>query len=478
MVAVRKRGSLDEHLRNNDHYKKLDVTEFLNIYYKEYAKYVIATRACPGFDGLKVGARKVMHAAFCGAMKNGNMIKMLNLIGDVYSYTLFMHGDAGMISSIFTKSAEFSDNLNPLEIDGQHGSLRAPSAQSAPRYLSIKLSKYAKILKEDYDLLEYTFDEGQSLEPTTYLPIIPLVLTSSQIGLAPGYKFQCSVGYNPIDVIDACTELLKTDKIKTVLHPFVRGMKKDSFKFDEKMKRWVNYGSYKIDQKHNTLIIDNLPYDVTYSEIEKILNNMKDNESIKDWKTFGHDEIIDYRIIFTPEQLKYETSPARIEKLEKTLRIYTVIQPNIFNVINEHGKLMYFENENCLIEYFVKWRLEKYSLRKEKMVKILEDKLDNNTNICKFIELVNTDKIKIRNRKKADIKKDLKAFDLPDTVLSVEISKLTDEDKAELLKKNIGIKKELEYINKTETKDMYLNDLKKLKSDLKNDFIEKKESLF
>ena len=155
MVAVRKRGSIDEHLRNNDHYKKLDVTEFLNIYYKEYAKYVIATRACPGFDGLKVGARKVMHAAFCGAMKNGNMIKMLNLIGDVYSYTLFMHGDAGMISSIFTKSAEFSDNLNPLEIDGQHGSLRAPSAQSAPRYLSIKLSKYAKILKEDYDLCCY-----------------------------------------------------------------------------------------------------------------------------------------------------------------------------------------------------------------------------------------------------------------------------------------------------------------------------------
>lgn len=101
---------------------------------------------------------------------------------------------------------------------------------------------------------------------------------------------------------------------------------------------------------------------------------------------------------------------------------------------------------------------------------MLEEKLKNNTAICKFIELVNSGKIKIQNRKKSDIKKDLATYTLPDSVLSVEISKLTDEEKTELLKKNEEIKKELEYIRTTEIKDMYLNDLKKLRKELAPDF--------
>ena len=123
-----------------------------------------------------------------------------------------------------------------------------------------------------------------------------------------------------------------------------------------------------------------------------------------------------------------------------------------------------------MIEHFVKWRLTKYADRKKKLVEYLEKKLEDNTNICKFIELVNSGKIIVQNRKKTDVKKDLREYNLPDSVLSIEISKLTDEDKEELLKKNEQIKKELEYIIQTEIKDMYLNDLKKLKKELEKDF--------
>ena len=66
--------------------------------------------------------------------------------------------------------------------------------------------------------------------------------------------------------------------------------------------------------------------------------------------------------------------------------------------------------------------------------------------------------------------KELKGYGLPDKVLTVEISKLTDEEKADLLKKNEEIRKELEYIKSTEIKDMYLDDLKKLKKELEGDF--------
>jgi hypothetical protein len=46
--------------------------------------------------------------------------------------------------------------------------------------LSVKLSKYSKILKTDWDLLEYVEDEGEVLEPYNFLPIIPLVVVSAQ----------------------------------------------------------------------------------------------------------------------------------------------------------------------------------------------------------------------------------------------------------------------------------------------------------
>ena len=73
------------------------VTDYLNTDYRQYTKYVISTRALPSIvDGFKTGARKVMHAAFNGGLKNGSECKVLNLTGDIYNLTLYPHGDASL----------------------------------------------------------------------------------------------------------------------------------------------------------------------------------------------------------------------------------------------------------------------------------------------------------------------------------------------------------------------------------------------
>ena len=101
----------------------------------------------------------------------------------------------------------------------------------------------------------------------------------------------------------------------------------------------------------------------------------------------------------------------------------------------------------------------------------MEEKFRRNNDICQFIALVNSGKIKIQNRKKSDIKEDLKKHNLSDEVLNIEISKLTDEEKEMLLKKNEDIKKELEYIRQTDIKDMFINDLKDIRKKIKDDFV-------
>ena len=104
------------------------------------------------------------------------------------------------------------------------------------------------------------------------------------------------------------------------------------------------------------------------------------------------------------------------------------------------------------------------------MVNILEEKYEKNSELVKFIELVCKGKLKIRNRSKVDIKSDMDGYKLPMNLISTPMSKVTIEERDELLKENEAIKKELDYIKKTTIKDMYIKDLQDLRKELEKDF--------
>ena len=231
---------------------KRTITNFLNTEYLNYAFSVLEERAIPSaIDGFKPGARKIMHASLAGTTKDGKLYKLLALSGDAMRVSLYSHGDASLNDTIVRMCRGFNDNLNPLESDSQVGSLRDPDSAGAPRYLYVRHSKYMDLIyKTDYDLLEHIFEEGQYVEPMTYLPIIPTVLCKNNIGVAVGYSMH-NQAYDPIDIIEACKEVLnaradKKDKIKTIVRPYIRGIKKEPWKFEE--GAWYNYGEWKFNQ--------------------------------------------------------------------------------------------------------------------------------------------------------------------------------------------------------------------------------------
>lgn len=446
------------------------ITDFLNNEYRQFSQYVISTRCCPSiFDGCKVGARKLLHAAFHGGLKNGEDKKVPTLVGDCYVHTLYQHGDSSLVGTIITLGAFFEDNLNPLEIIGQGGSLRAPNAVAAPRYLKCKLSKYAKLYKIDEDLLEYVFDEGEYLEPTHYLPIIPLILTARNEGMAPGYKFS-SFSYNPIDIIDACSEVIKGKEIKTVIRPYVRGIKSKNFVWDGELSRWINNGEWTFDEKHDTLLISDLPYDISYDKFEKKLNKLLDDGTIKIWKDFSQDDAIDYRIGFQKGALSKYLNSGKKDNLVKMFMLQSTVPDDLLYVLDENNKVHHFLNKEDLITYFVKLRLQTYAKRKDRLVDIKNKQLSENNNLCKFIDLIISGKLKINNRPVADVKKDLDSYELPHSLLSIPLSKLTKEERDALVKKNQVLQDELKYIQETSIDKMYLNDLAELRKDLIKDF--------
>ena len=454
---------------------KRTITNFLNTEYLNYAFSVLEERAIPSvIDGFKPGARKIMHASLAGTTKDGKLYKLLALSGDAMRVSLYAHGDASLNGTIVNMCKSFNDNLNPLESDSQVGSLRDPNSAGAPRYLYVKHSKYMDLIyKTDYDLLDFIFEEGQYVEPMTYLPIIPTVLCKNNIGVAVGYSMH-NQAYNPLDIIDACKEVLnsradKKEKISTTIYPYIRGIKKANWRYEE--GNWYNYGEWKFNQAKDLMIVTDLPADVSYEDFEKLLYKYKDEDFIKDWKNKSVDGGVNYEIVFPKKQLAIEMKKDRSGKrIANKFKLIKQVSDDLLWLLDENHKLKYFQNKKEVVEYFVNYRIGIYTERKKKMVKILEERIKKNDELVKFIELVCKGKLVIRNRSKKDIKVDMDEYKLPIDLIGTPMSKVTIEERDELLKQNEEMKKELEYIKKTTEKQMYINDLTNLRKELEKDF--------
>ena len=74
-----------------------------------------------------------------------------------------------------------SNNINLLEPSGQFGTRLVGGADAAsPRYIFTHLAPVARLLfpEDDDVLLDYLEDDGLSIEPQFYCPVIPLILVN------------------------------------------------------------------------------------------------------------------------------------------------------------------------------------------------------------------------------------------------------------------------------------------------------------
>ena len=446
------------------------ISSFLQKEYTNYVFYVLANRAIPSIlDGLRMGSRKIVYAALNSSFKNGSSDKLLALVGDIYKMTLYPHGDASLHNTIVELSSSFKDNLAPLEIDGQGGSLRDPGAISAPRYLYIKLSKYAKLLYGiDTDLLEPVFDEGKNLEPTHYFPIIPTILTKRCQGIAVGYAYS-GFSYNPLDVIDACISVLLTgDCDNLAIRPYVKGVKQKNFRYNDYRERWECFGEIEVDANNNCVYITDLPYDVTFESFESRLNSLVNSEYIDSWENNSKDNKIEYVAYFKRGVLSRIGED--LNSLAKKFTLITTVDKDNQTVLDENGKLHYFSTPAELLTHFVNVRLTIYEERKTRMVDALKKKIDDASLLAKFISLVIKKKIKVANEDLEAVKENIRSFDLPDSFINIPLSKITKTEYEKQLQLIEDYKKELEYILNTTTTQMYINDLCNLHKALEEDF--------
>ena len=441
------------------------ISEFLSSEYKEFAMYVIEGRAIPSvIDGFKPTQRKIIHISN-QTWKTGSekTLKVFQLSGKVASDCYYHHGDASLSNAIITMAQRFKNNAPLLEEDGQFGSLRSPQA-GAPRYIGTKLSENFKLIYKDFELLEYKEEEGESIEPKYFLPIVPAVLLNGSSGIAVGFASNV-LNRDIKSIIDACVKVL-AGKEPGEVKPSLNGFNGEFIQDKENNKRWIIRGKY--DKVNTTTVkITELPPSMTYEKYEDILDKLVDDKVIVTYDDNCKDNI-DYTIKFTRSDLEKldEDKLIKLLKLEES-------STEIFSTLDEFGKLMIFENTSDIIKYFVEFRLKYYHKRKQFLLDKMNRELKILSNRGRFIKAIIDGKLKVNNVSKSIIIEGIEAMGLDkiddsyDYLLRMPIYSLTKEmyDK---LKEDFTIKKEeIKTLEATDPKDMYILDLTELKKRFK-----------
>lgn len=441
------------------------ISEFLSNEYKEFAMYVVESRAIPSvIDGLKPTQRKIIHGS-SKIWKTGNekSLKVFQLSGYIAANVFYHHGDASLSGAITNMAQKFKNNAPLLEDIGQYGSLRSPQA-SAPRYISTKLGDNFKLIYKDFDLLNHKEEEGEEIEPNFFLPIIPTVLINGSSGIAVGFASNI-LNRDIKSIIASCINVLNGKEIKET-KPSINQFGGDFIQDTDNNKRWIIRGRF---QKLNTTTvkITELPPSHTYEKYEEILDELVEKKLIVGYDDNCKDNI-DYTIKFTRSDLE-KLDDSKIFKLLKLEESST----EIFSTLDEFGKLKIFESTIDIIKYFVYFRLSYYDIRK----KFLLDKLNRDLKILgnrgKFIKAILDDKLKINNVSKSKIVEGIVEMKLDmiddsyDYLLRMPIYSLTKELFEKLKEDFVSKKAEIKELELVDPKDMYNSDLMELKNKFK-----------
>jgi DNA topoisomerase-2 len=137
-------------------------------------------------DGLKPSQRKVLFACFKRNVVTD--LKLVQLAGYVAEKTSYHHGEASLHATIIKMAQDFvgSNNFPLLVPSGQFGTRAQGGTDFAsPRYIFTRLAPIARALFPEADdaHLQHLEEDGISVEPRYYLPVVPALLLNGSNGI-------------------------------------------------------------------------------------------------------------------------------------------------------------------------------------------------------------------------------------------------------------------------------------------------------
>ena len=286
--------------------------------YKELIQFSHAhmIRSIPSvIDGLKPGQRKVLYSCFIRKLHTET--KLTQLAGHVSEKTAYHHGETSLFGTIIKMAQDFvgSNNLPLLLPAGQFGTrLQGGNDHASPRYLHTRLMPHVRLAfrEEDDAVLEHAQEDGESVEPVHFVPIIPMILVNGAEGIATGWSTSIPM-HCPLQVIDTVADAVKNDYTKkeslAPLLPWYAGF---TGKLQEQINRdglqeFLTFG--RVEQlssgkgaiANRTVVVTELPIGRWTSEFQSLLDKL-----CQDGGEGGQGLVQNYRQESTQDEVKFE----------------------------------------------------------------------------------------------------------------------------------------------------------------------------
>jgi DNA topoisomerase-2 len=435
-------------------YKELHVQEFFETQYRQYSNYD-NERSIPNLlDGLKITTRKIIYTC----IKNNitKEFKVAQLASSVAFETAYHHGEAGIGSVICNLAQNFvgSNNFNYLEPEGQFGSRLSPTP-AAHRYIFTYLSKNFRTFfkKDDELILEQLYDDDQLIEPKYYIPIIPGILINSTQGIGTGFA-SLTLARNPKEVVEYINNKLSNKPTELPLLPYFKGFK-GTVEHIEQNKYRITGCISRINT--TTIKITEIPVGMYLNDIKKHLNKLSDLNVIKDFDDNSTEEGFDIDVYFSRTTLNELSDEQLLEKLKLT----TTITENLTCWLPT-DKLRKFNSVPDIIDYFIEFRLLKYTERIDKLISIISDDINILSEKIRFIYFYLSNSELFKNSSKLQITAIMDENLFDNDMLNMRIYNLTKDKIQELEKELAKLQTEKKKLEKTTNKQLYKKELLEL----------------
>ena len=448
---------------------KQSISQFVN---HELVNFSIADleRSIPNMmDGFKPSQRKVLYGCIKKTLYND--MKVAQLSGYISEHTSYHHGEVSLQGTIINMAQDFvgSNNINLLYPSGQFGTrLSGGKDAGSPRYIFTRLQPVTKKLFNEHDnvLLDYLDDDGFSIEPKYYIPIIPVILVNGSEGIGTGYSTNIPC-YNPVDIISNLKLLIENaDAELKPMIPWYRGFK-GTIEVEEKHK-YITTGVWnRLNQ--TTIEITELPIGKWTQTYKEFLEALVESNEIIDYKNNSDDVLVNFKVIVQKTVLDDLISK---NEVIKKLKLTSYINTGNMHVFDENCTIRKVSCPEEILYRFYKVRKEHFIKRKKYLIdklngehKLLESKV-------RFIRLVIEEKLIVFNKKKDFIIKQIKTFDEIepfvkindswDYLLDLKIWSLTEEKIKDLETKMKNMNIELETLTATSIEMMWNTELSEI----------------
>nr|XP_043611251.1 DNA topoisomerase 2 [Erigeron canadensis] len=390
--------------------KHIPYRDFIN---KELILFSMADlqRSIPSMvDGLKPGQRKILFCAFKKPIFQE--VKVAQFSGYVSEHSAYHHGEQSLVSTIIGMAQNFvgSNNINLLYPSGQFGTRQMGGKDHASgRYIYTRLSPITRHLfhKADELLLNYLNEDGQSIEPTWFMPIIPMVLVNGSEGIGTGWS-SFIPNYNPRDIIVNLRRLLNGEAM-VPMDPWYKWFKGTIQRTASKETGYTTIGIMEEKEDENALSITELPirrWTQEYKEFLEVASlSGKDKEPfIEEYMAHNDDTTVHFEVIMTADQM----NKAKQEGLLKKFKLTTTLSTSNMHLFDANGVIKKYDTPEQILEDFFHLRLDFYEKRKTALLRELGKASLQLENKVRFIREVVDGTLVVSNRKKVDLCAELK----------------------------------------------------------------------